>query len=627
MHKLPEFLTNPDPSIYYSDNWVCLDFETTNIEKGHPLNDANRIVLAGWMDQDGTHTHRAGELDQRELVAACNRADFLIAHNAKFELQWLDRCGYDVGSRPVWCTMVGEWVLAGNRPWGIFPSLDDCLARRGLPSKGQLVSQMIKAGVCPSDIPESLLLDYCVDDVIGTVRLFEAQRQSMDPAFTKLLNVMYTRCLVTPVLADIEKNGLHLDTERVEKEYEETLAKYSDVMSKLDDITGGINPNSPPQMAHFVYGTLGFEEKRDRKGNPIRNKPTKQFPDGIPIVKIEVLLSLKAKTKEQKQFLELKQEQSKLHSALSKNLSMFVGAVREHDGLFYGSINQCKTVTHRLASSGRSTYYQMFDDFKGCQFQNLPRAYKRLFSAREDGWEIGEADYAQLEFGTAGHVGNDSVIRKEVREGYDVHTYTRDVINSVDKKDIDRTGAKKHTFKPLYGGQSGTRGEKAYYQAFGDKYSELKETQDGWCIEVEAKKVLETEWGMRFYWPHARYGRDGWLNVKTHVFNTPIQSLATADIVPIGLVYLWHRTRDDEMFLINTVHDSVEAEFPQHERELFHERVKQAFLDDVYKYLNDVYDLQFSVPLGVEIITGDFWGELPEGRDEFELKMENPYYE
>lgn len=621
MKQLPKFLAEPDPRIYHSQNYVVLDFETTNIEHGSALNEGNRLVLSVWKEQSGLRYCWGGELDQGALVAACNKADFLVAHNAKFELQWLERCGYDIGSRPVYCTMVGEWVLIGNLRKPI--NLDACLERYNLGHKGTTVSRLIKAGVCPSDIPKSLLLTYGIGDVVGTDGLFRKQLAATEG--TRLLPVIYTRCLTIPPLADIERYGLHLDAERVEKEYDETLSEYTRVMEELATLTEGINPNSPPQLAHFVYGTLGFQEKVDRQGKAIRNKPTKQFPDGLPKTDEATLLSLGARTPEQQRFIELKKKQGKLGAALSKNLSMFIGACREHDSMIYAELNHGRTVTHRLSSSGRSTYYKMFDANKGCQFQNLPRKYKRLFSPRHEGWLFGEADGSQLEFRVAGHLGNDDVIRREVREGYDVHLFTQQVISEAGGKQITRTAAKAHTFKPLYGGQSGTRAERAYYDAFGEKYHGLKQAQDDWCIEAEATKMLETEWGMRFYFPNAKYSRDGYLNVKTNVYNIPVQSFATADIIPIGLTYFWHRTRDAQMILVNTVHDSIEAEFPPEERELFESTAVQALTHDVYFYLDKVYDVQFSVELGVGMVIGHHWGEPLEGEDEMKVSVETPY--
>lgn len=625
--SLPSFLTNPDPNIYHSDNYVALDFETTNIEKGSALNPKNRIVLAVWRDKNGYRYRWGGELDMAPLVEACNGADFLVAHNAKFELQWLHRCGYDVGSRPVFDTMVGEWVHNGNKPVGLFASLDDCLQRRGYTGKDSTVAGLIKAGVCPSDIPRSLLLKYCVGDVIGTDHLFKAQLAECEG--TRLLPVIFTRCLATPVLADIERNGLHLDSSRVEEEYLQTMVAYTEACAEMDALTGGINHKSPIQVAHFVYGELGFEELCDKQGNPIRNAPSKQFPDGQPKTNEETLLSLRATKPKQKRFIQLKKDLAKLSSALDKNLSLFVGACREYDSMIYGELNQCSTVTHRLASSGRRMKFEMFPKMKGCQFQNLPRKYKKLFSARKEDWLIGEVDGSQLEFRVAGDLGNDATIKKEIDEGYDVHSYTQQVINAAGKQKISRTAAKKHTFKPLYGGQSGTKAEKAYYQAFADKYHELVFTQEGWCLDVAETKRLVTPWGFVFHWPQAsvsvtKYGKP-YLNVRTSVMNAPIQCLATAEIIPIALVYFWHRSRNSDIVLVNTVHDSIIAEFPASCRELFLELGVQCLTHDVYQYLHEVYNYDFKVPLGVGFKIGKHWGELPEGEEEISVSVPSPY--
>jgi DNA polymerase I-like protein with 3'-5' exonuclease and polymerase domains len=616
--ELPTFLDNPDPNIYRTGNYVVLDFETTNIDKGSALNENNRLVLAAWRSKGRTYHKWGGEYDMLDLVSACNMADFIVAHNAKFELQWLERCGYDIGSRPVYCTATAEWVLGGNRKWKT--NLNACMERRGLPGKDETVSTMIANGVCPSDIPKSLLLKYCRIDVARCESLL--LRQLRETADTRLLPVIYTRCLVIPALADIERNGLHLDPERVEREYGETVAKYTEVMEELNQLTGGINPRSPVQVAGFVYGELGFEEKKDSKGSPIRNKSNKRFPDGMPKTDESTLLSLRATTERQKRFIELRKEQAKLTAALDKNLSMFVGACREKDCMIYGELAQGRTVTHRLASAGKRTYYKMFDAYKGCQFQNLPRIYKPLFSPRHDGWLFGEADGSQLEFRVAGYLGRDETIKREVEEQYDVHTYTKDVISKAGGVAISRTEAKAHTFKPLYGGQSGTRAERTYYQAFKDKYQGLVETQEKWVATVVNNKCLETEWGFRFYWPETRVSSDGYLNVRTKVMNAPIQSFATADIIPIGLAYFWHRTRDAQMMIVNTVHDSIEAEFPPHERELFESVAVQCLTGDVYNYLRDVYKVNFDVPLGVGMVIGEHWGEPLEGEEEVNVQVE-----
>lgn len=612
MRALPDYISSPDPEIYLRGNGIVLDFETTNLDKGTALEQDNHLLLACWYStEDSTaHAHWGSEYDQHDLLKAIDKADYIVAHNAKFELQWLDRCGYDMGSKPVYDTMVAEWVIAGNRTFGILPSLDGCLERRKMAGKGTLVSKMIRCGICPSDIPREWLAEYCAVDVERTHALMLSQLKEIEG--TRLLPIIYTRCLVIPPLADIEKQGLHLDSEVVEESFAEYTKQLTEVMEELDELTGGINPKSPPQVAHFVYGTLGFKEKKDRRGHFIRNAPSKQFPEGQPKTDEATLLSLNPSTEDQKRFIVLKKRQAQLSAALDKNLKMFVGACREKEGMIYAHINQCTTGTHRLSSSGRSTYYEMFNGNKGCQFQNLPNAFKGHFSARKEGRLVGEVDYSQLEYRGAGIITGDPVIYKEVENKHDVHKFTASVMYDVDEEEVSytqRRDSKPDTFKPLYGGSRGTDVQMKYYAAFKEKYHVMHSVQESWCEMVGNDKMLETQWGMRYYWPNARVSPDGYLNVTTRVFNYPIQAFATAEIVPTGLVMFWHRIRDAEMFLINTVHDSVECELPENEIELFAEVAVQALGQDVKQYIKEVYTIDITMPLGIGIVVGRNWSK------------------
>ena len=47
---LPNFLADPSPDIYFSDNYVVLDFETdtSHGDYGHPVHQDNKMLLASW---------------------------------------------------------------------------------------------------------------------------------------------------------------------------------------------------------------------------------------------------------------------------------------------------------------------------------------------------------------------------------------------------------------------------------------------------------------------------------------------------------------------------------------------------------------------------------------------------
>ena len=117
-NDLPWFLTDPDPDIFVNNpQYVVVDFETTVLEKGSALNEDNKLVLAVWQCswEDTPKQVLGGEFEMTQLVEDCESADFIVAHNAKFELQWLKRCGLALEEVLIYDTLLGEYVLGGNK--------------------------------------------------------------------------------------------------------------------------------------------------------------------------------------------------------------------------------------------------------------------------------------------------------------------------------------------------------------------------------------------------------------------------------------------------------------------------------------------------------------------------------
>jgi DNA polymerase I-like protein with 3'-5' exonuclease and polymerase domains len=94
------------------------------------------------------------------------------------------------------------------------------------------------------------------------------------------------------------------------------------------------------------------------------------------------------------------------------------------------------------------------------------------------------------------------------------------------------------------------------------------------------------------------------------VCNYPIQGVATGEIVPIGLAYLWHRVKAEQMetILVNTVHDSVEAEAPPSEVEFFTELATCALINDVVEHIDRTYNYTMVVQMGLGFTVGSHWG-------------------
>lgn len=661
--RLPKFLADLDPNIYLSNNYVVLDFETNTAhgDYGNPVHPDNELLLACWKlgvshpDYSGSVTNSSwgGEFDQSALVRAIERADFIVAHQAKYELGWLRRCGIDLRKVFPFDTLLAEYVLLGNLAAGDemmkgrSTSLDNVCRRRGLPVKDPVVDIMIKSDINPVYIPEVWLEGRCKQDVETTELAFLSQREQLSK--TGRLPVLYTRCLLTPLLAAIEPEGMALDPVEVDKTYQRLTAELAELNQVIHKMTDGINWRSPDQVAIYLYETLKFEELTNWKGEPKRNKVTKRWPGGRPKTDKKTLAKLEARTEKQREFIELRQKIGKVNAALTKSIEFFKGVVEEYGGTFYGEFNQANTATHRLSSSGIGMQFSMFKDKTGkhlktkkAQFQNMAREFKKLLKAKRSGYLMADYDGSQLEFRVAAFLGQDEQAMADIADKtWDAHVTSGSAMAQIPYDELFarykagdklaeaiRQNAKPETFKPLYGGEKGTPAQERWYKEFKARYPGIAEAQERWASEVRLEKQLVTVWGMRYYWPYAKVDRSGRLNVKTSVYNYPVQALATAEIIPIALVYFWHglasRGLDGSCYLVNTVHDSVACEIHPDAVEEVGELAKESFTLRVYEYLEKVYGLKFNVPLGIGMKVGTHWGLgqessfniWPDGREE-----------
>jgi DNA polymerase I-like protein with 3'-5' exonuclease and polymerase domains len=244
---------------------------------------------------------------------------------------------------------------------------------------------------------------------------------------------------------------------------------------------------------------------------------------------------------------------------------------------------------------------------------------------------IGEWDGSQLEFRVAGHLSRDPQILDDIIKGHDVHRFTGVWMYHAPEHwlknvgvymkesmglmhlvtDDQRQDSKPETFKPVYGGTSGTKRQQAYYKAFNARYHVLARTQNEWVMEVLQHKRLVTEWGMTYYWPQARMSADGYVNVKSQVYNYPVQALATAEIIPIALAFFRQRIAryGAAITILNTVHDSVVCRVREDHVEAFREAAVAVWAD-VYEYLAQVYRItDWYVPLGTEVGVSSHWGD------------------
>ncbi len=285
------------------------------------------------------------------------------------------------------------------------------------------------------------------------------------------------------------------------------------------------------------------------------------------------------------------------YSALRTYLRSFVEGMENNmdsNGFIHTEFMQCVTATGRLSS-------------RNPNFQNMPRgstfAIRRAVESRFEGGQILEGDYSQLEFRVAGYLANDDGILTDVEAGTDVHSYTASVIGCT------RQEAKAHTFKPLYGGVSGTDDQQRYYRAFKEKYRGVTEWHKSLQKDAVTKKEITLPSGRQYAFPDAKWTEWGTATNRTAICNYPVQGFATADLLPMALVKLHHDMKDMRSVICNTVHDSIVIDVYPGEEDQCVQVMSNAMLC-LPQETKRRYNKEYSMPVGIELKMGKNWLDL-----------------
>jgi DNA polymerase family A len=399
------------------------------------------------------------------------------------------------------------------------------------------------------------------------------------------------------MLADIEQHGMWLDSDRVQSEYTRVSGIYGQVTEELERTYGGVNWNSPKQIRELLYGRLGFSEVTDYKGVPVRTDTDQASTSG------ETIAKLRARSGGQSEFLRLYGTIAEIRKE-HQFLEAMKGCCDEDGGHLYAAFNQTIAGNHRLTSTGGKW---------GLQFQNQPKHLRSLFRARSSGRRLVNGDCPQLEFRVATDLAHDNVAKRDILGRIDVHNQTATVMRS------GRDPAKRHTFKPLYGGNSGTPRERAYYAFFREKYSGIYNCQMRWVYDVLDHKQLTTATGLIFYWPDTQRLSSGYITNTPAIFNYPISSFATADISQLSLWLVWQELRGLDTVVCNTVHDSGLLDAPLEEVDKVEQTMVYCYGEKIYEVLRSLYGYDFTTPLGIGLKTGTHWEEGDERKFESPL--------
>lgn len=288
-------------------------------------------------------------------------------------------------------------------------------------------------------------------------------------------------------------------------------------------------------------------------------------------------------------------------SAVSSYLSAFVEGITAYtkpDGFLHVGLTQHITATGRF--SGRNP-----------NMQNMPRGgtfpVKRVFVSRWDGGKIMEADFAQLEFRTAAFLAQDETAMDEIATGFDVHSYTAQVISDAGQP-TSRQEAKAHTFAPLFGatGYGRSKAEQAYYEHFTQKYKGVAAWHKNLADEAIRFNKITNVSGRQYAFPDVTRRSNGSVSHFTMIKNYPVQGFATGDVVPVVLNEMHKRLQSMQSCLVNTVHDSMVIDIHPDEVQQVINMVND-MNDGLADLVAKTYGVQMNVPLLLEAKIGDNW--------------------
>lgn len=234
-----------------------------------------------------------------------------------------------------------------------------------------------------------------------------------------------------PVLAEMELNGIKIDTEALGnllKSTSKELAKLEGKIYKLAE--SEFNINSPQQLSEILFVKLALKGRVRKTGGGALSTAAPELEklrDEHPI--IDSILQYR-------EFQKLK----------TTYIEPFPRLVSATDNRLHTTYNQAGTGTGRLSSENPN-------------LQNIPiktelgQEFRKAFIA-ENGYQLVSFDYSQLELRIVAHIAHDDKMIEVFRRGEDIHTATAIEIFEVKPEEVTkdmRRQAKALNFGIIYG--------------------------------------------------------------------------------------------------------------------------------------------------------------------------------
>lgn len=650
---------------------ISLDVEASKIPRHYPWIEGSFLVDVGITDQLGfkkTWTIRGDnrvpvDLAKSEIQAEISRSTRLVGHNLKFDLSWLNWLGIDYSHCKLWCTQVADYLINGQQRIGY--SLDEVCKRRGIRQKIDKMKVYWAAGYETDEIPLHIRIPYLEQDCYNALAVF--QQQAEDVNKWELHSIIALQMEMVGVLSKIESNGMFVDPARMDKFIGILRDALAYTEFELLDLLGHkINLSSNDELSAALFGGVlkheGVEPVMYTKKAKLREPYVFRYKSGREVIKHrtrsvdmlttrtrktiiekeipgagfkpaphsetkkegyykvnkDALAQIKARSKKQVRIKELLDERSKTAKALETLIGKsegkgLINKIRP-DGCIHGNFNQTITQTGRLSSSNPN-------------MQNLARSktspIKKIFIPRHTEHVILNADLSQLEWRVAACLAQDKVAIDEIIRDVDYHSdnaikFFKANPNSPEFDSI-RTMAKVLGFRLLYGGSEygffndskmpnyTMQQWKDLISEYWEKYNGIKAWQDENINRVFKEGFLRLPSGRILRFPPGNRGEEYSI---TAIKNYPVQSFATADIMPLAMCVIDKRMVDYRFNakLICQVHDSIVFDCPKEEINDLSNMCVGVF-EELPGIIRAFWGYDFNIPLTGEVEYGPSYGE------------------
>ena len=516
-----------------------------------------------------------------------NENSLKVGQNIKYDMIVLKNYGAEVKG-PLFDTMIAHYVLQPELRHGM-----DYLAEIYLHYQTIHIDELIgpkgKNQKNMRDLDPKDVYRYACEDADVTLKLKNVLEEELKKNDAERLFYDIEMPLV-PVLVNIERNGVLLDTEALKQSSAHFTAQMENIEKEIYELAGEtFNIASPKQVGEVLFDKLKIVEK------------AKKTKTGQYVTSEEVLESLRHKHPVVEKILE--------HRGLKKLLGTYIDAlpllINPRTGRVHTSFNQTVTATGRLSSSNPNLQNIPIRDENG---KEIRKAF-----IPDEGCLFFSADYSQIELRIMAHLSEDKNMIDAFLSNHDIHAATAAKIYKIDLNDVGsdmRRKAKTANFGIIYGisvfglaeRMNVDRKEaKELIDGYFETYPGVKAYMDKSIQVAQEKGYVETIFHRKRFLPDIN-SRNAVVRgyAERNAINAPIQGSA-ADIIKVAMARIYQRFQAEgiQAKMILQVHDELNFSVPVNEKE----RVEEIVIEEMEKAY------RMHVPLKADCGWGKNWLE------------------